>query len=43
MIEEVAGANPNTTVVLETGKPVSMSGRDNVKAIIKAYLPIIRA
>ena len=39
MIEAVAAANPNTIVVLETGNPVAMPWRDNVKAIIAAWYP----
>ena len=39
VIEAVAAANPNTIVVLETGNPVAMSWRDNVKAIIEAWYP----
>ena len=39
MIDAVAGANPNTIVVLETGNPVSMPWRDKVKAIVQAWYP----
>jgi beta-glucosidase len=39
VIEAVAAANPNTIVVLETGNPVAMPWRDNVKAIIEAWYP----
>ena len=39
VIEAVAAANPNTIVVLETGNPVAMPWRDNVRAIIEAWYP----
>ncbi len=39
VIEAVAAANPNTIVVLETGNPVAMPWRDNVKAIMEAWYP----
>ena len=39
VIDAVATANPNTVVVLETGNPVSMPWRDNVKAIVQAWYP----
>jgi beta-glucosidase len=39
VIEAVAEANPNTTVVLETGNPVAMPWRDKVKAIVEAWYP----
>ena len=39
VIEAVAAANPNTIVVLETGNPVAMPWRDNVKPIIEAWYP----
>src|SRR5262249_46014627 len=39
VIDAVAGANPNTIVVLETGNPVSMLWRDKVKAIVQAWYP----
>ena len=39
VIEAVAEANPNTTVVLETGNPVAMPWRDKAKAIIQAWYP----
>jgi beta-glucosidase len=39
VIDAVAGANPNTIVVLETGNPVSMPWRDKVKAIVQAWYP----
>ena len=39
MIEAVAAANPNTIVVLETGNPVSMPWRNQVKANVQAWYP----
>ena len=39
VIEAVAGANPNTIVVLETGNPVVMPWRDSVRAIVEAWYP----
>jgi beta-glucosidase len=39
VIEAVAAANPNTIVVLETGNPVAMPWRDDVKAILEAWYP----
>lgn len=39
VIEAVATANPNTIVVLETGNPISMPWRDDVKAIVQAWYP----
>lgn len=39
VIDAVASANSNTIVVLETGNPVSMPWRDNVKAIMQAWYP----
>ena len=39
VIEAVAAACPNTIVVLETGNPVDMPRRDDVKAIIQARYP----
>jgi beta-glucosidase len=39
VIDAVAGANPNTIVVLETGNPVAMPWRDKVKGIIQAWYP----
>ena len=35
----VAAVNPNTIVVLETGGPVSMPWRDQVKGILEAWYP----
>jgi len=37
LIEQVAAANPNTIVVLETGNPVSMPWADHVSAILEAW------
>jgi beta-glucosidase len=39
LIETVAAANPNTIVVLETGNPVLMPWREQVKAIVQAWYP----
>ncbi len=39
MIEEVAAANPNTVVVLETGGPVLMPWLDRVGAVVEAWYP----
>jgi beta-glucosidase len=39
VIEAVAAANPNTIVVLETGNPVAMPWRDDVRAIVEAWYP----
>jgi beta-glucosidase len=39
MIEAVVAANPNTIVVLETGNPVSMPWREQVRAIVEAWYP----
>ncbi|MGE3875237.1 MAG: glycoside hydrolase family 3 C-terminal domain-containing protein [Parvibaculaceae bacterium] len=39
VIDAVAGANPNTIVVLETGNPVSMPWRGKVRAIVQAWYP----
>lgn len=39
LVEAVAKANPNTVVVLETGGPVTMPWRDQVKGIIEAWFP----
>ncbi|GHC24377.1 glycosyl hydrolase [Kushneria pakistanensis] len=39
LIEAVAKANPRTVVVLETGGPVAMPWRDDVKAIVEAWYP----
>jgi beta-glucosidase len=39
VIAAVAGANPNTIVVLETGNPVAMPWRDRVRGIVHAWYP----
>jgi beta-glucosidase len=39
VIEAVAAANPNTIVVLETGNPVAMPWREQVRAIVEAWYP----
>jgi beta-glucosidase len=39
MIEQVAAANPNTIVVLETGGPVLTPWRDKVKGLLEAWYP----
>lgn len=39
VIAAVAAANPNTIVVLETGGPVLMPWKDQVKAIVEAWYP----
>ncbi|HEX5617777.1 MAG TPA: beta-glucosidase [Solirubrobacteraceae bacterium] len=39
VIAAVAEANPNTIVVLETGNPVAMPWRDDVRAIVAAWYP----
>ncbi|BBY03771.1 glycoside hydrolase family 3 protein [Mycobacterium seoulense] len=39
LISAVAGANPNTVVVLETGNPVSMPWLDSVRAVVQAWYP----
>ena len=39
LIDEVAEANPNTVVVLETGGPVLMPWNDKVKAVLEAWYP----
>ncbi|MFI0445035.1 beta-glucosidase [Actinomadura sp. 6N118] len=39
LISEVAKANPNTIVVLETGGPVTAPWADQVKGIIEAWYP----
>ncbi len=38
LIEAVAGANPNTVVVLHNGSPVEMPWLGRVKAVLEAYL-----
>jgi beta-glucosidase len=39
IIDAVASANPNTIVVLETGNPVAMPWRDEVRAVVEAWYP----
>jgi beta-glucosidase len=39
LISAVAKANPNTIVVLQTGGPVTMPWKDEVKAIVEAWYP----
>lgn len=39
LIAAVASANPNTVVVLQTGNPVAMPWREQVKAIVQAWYP----
>src|SRR5690606_2279434 len=39
VIAAVAATNPNTVVVLETGNPVSMPWRNDVRAILQAWYP----
>lgn len=39
LISAVARANPNTVVVLQTGGPVTMPWKDEVKAIVEAWYP----
>jgi beta-glucosidase len=39
LVDALASANPNTIVVLETGNPVTMPWRDNVRAIVEAWYP----
>jgi beta-glucosidase len=39
MIEQVAAANPNTVVVLETGGPVLTPWRDKVRGLLEAWYP----
>jgi beta-glucosidase len=39
VIAAVAAANPNTVVVLETGNPVAMPWREDVRAIVAAWYP----
>jgi beta-glucosidase len=39
LIDEVAAANPNTIVVLETGAPVLTPWRDKVKGLLEAWYP----
>ena len=39
LIQQVAAANPNTIVVLETGEPVLTPWRDQVKGLLEAWYP----
>lgn len=39
LISAVAKANPNTIVVLQTGGPVLMPWKDEVKAVVEAWYP----
>jgi beta-glucosidase len=39
LIEQVAAANPNTVVVLETGGPVLMPWLERVAAVVEAWYP----
>lgn len=39
MIDQVAAAQPNTVLVLETGGPVLTPWRDKVKALVEAWYP----
>ena len=39
LIAAVAAANPNTIVVLQTGGPVTMPWKDQVKAVVEAWYP----
>jgi beta-glucosidase len=39
IVDAVASANPNTIVVLETGNPVAMPWRDEVRAVVEAWYP----
>ena len=39
LIAAVAAANPNTIVVLQTGGPVAMPWKDEVRAIVEAWYP----
>ena len=39
LIREVAAANPDTVVVLETGGPVLTPWRDDVKGLVEAWYP----
>jgi beta-glucosidase len=42
LIETVAGANPRTIVVLETGSPATMPWIDRVAGVVEAWYPGIR-
>jgi beta-glucosidase len=39
LIEQVASANPNTIVVLQTGSPIAMPWLDRVAGLIQAWYP----
>jgi beta-glucosidase len=39
LIEQVAAANPNTVVVLQTGSPIAMPWLDRVAGVIQAWYP----
>ena len=39
LIEQVAAANPNTAVILQTGSPISMPWLDQVPAVLQAWYP----
>ena len=39
LIKEVAEANPNTVVVLQTGNPTTMPWRNQVRGILQAWYP----
>ncbi len=39
LVEQVAAANPNTVVVLQTGGPVLMPWLNKVAAVVQAWLP----
>lgn len=39
MIAEIAAANPNTVVVLQTGGPINMPWLDQVAAVVQAWYP----
>lgn len=39
LVEQVAAANPNTVVVLQTGSPVSMPWLERVAAVVQAWYP----
>jgi beta-glucosidase len=39
LIEEVAAANPNTIVVLNTSQPIAMPWLDHVKAVLEMWWP----
>lgn len=42
LISAVAGANPNTIVVLQTGNPVTMPWLDQTAAVLQAWYPGVR-